>query len=108
MRTRFIASSFDGTPMSMNSSWIFGALASPSPRVRCGATLPTTPRTGPWRVWIVTRWALVMAGSMPPVLRTWMNPSAVMKFTDMAISSACAASIRRGPPPLLSTATQLP
>ena len=38
------------TPMSMNKSCIFGSLWSSSCRDRCGATLPTTPFTGPLRV----------------------------------------------------------
>src|SRR6266516_1539460 len=37
-----------------------------------------------------------------------MNPSSLMKLTAIAISSACAASMRRGEPPLFNVATQLP
>src|SRR3954466_3099497 len=37
-----------------------------------------------------------------------MKPSGLMKLTAMAISSAWPASMRRGEPPLLRTATLLP
>ena len=45
----------------MNSSSMRGIFRSPSLLVRWGATLPTTPFTGPFRVWMSTRCAFVTA-----------------------------------------------
>ena len=46
--TSFNASSRLATPISKNNSSIFTGFLSPSCLVRCGATLPTTPFTGPF------------------------------------------------------------
>jgi hypothetical protein len=50
MVTSFCAAARLLTPMSMKRSSIFGAFGSFSAFIKCGATLPTTPFTGPFFV----------------------------------------------------------
>ena len=68
------------------------------------AFTPTTPATGPFFVWTVTRWATTTAAVQLPTSESHSIPCASMCDTRKPISSRWATRATRGRPPGLTTA----